>query len=134
MRNLILLLTLLLTLTTANAESVNGFQFTNPQDADRFTALTQEVRCVVCQSQSIADSNAPLAKDLQTKIYQLIVQKKSDQDINDYLVKRYGEFILLRPRFNHLTYFLWFFPLIALCLAFLVLYRLTQPTASSNAS
>lgn len=123
MRQFIFLFLLFFTLAAAQAESVNGFQFENTQDANRFSTLIQEVRCVVCQSQSIADSAAPLAKDLQTKIYQLVMQQKSDQGIKDYLVKRYGEFILLRPRFNKLTYFLWFFPLLAIGGAIIFLYR-----------
>ena len=81
-------------------------------DKERYTALTKEIRCVVCQNQNIADSNAPLANDLRKKVYMMVDENKSDNDIKDYLVARYGEFILLKPRFNKLTFILWLFPLI----------------------
>lgn len=83
-------------------------------DTLRFIALTKEIRCIVCQNQSLAESTAPIANDLRNKIETMILQKKSDEEIKDYLVKRYGEFILLRPRYNPKTYFLWLFPLIGM--------------------
>lgn len=86
----------------------------NSIDKARYTALTKEVRCVVCQNQNIADSNAPLANDLRRKIYTMVEENKSDNDIKDYLVARYGEFILLKPRLNKLTLVLWLFPLISI--------------------
>lgn len=97
-------------------------------DGLRFATFTQEVRCVVCQNQNLADSTAPLAKDLRDKIYMLILEKKSDKEIKDYLVKRYGEFILLRPRFNPVTYFLWLFPFIGVAG---ILWFLFRPKAQS---
>lgn len=96
---------------------------TSSSDAARYTRYTKEVRCVVCQNQNLADSTAPLANDLRQKIYTLILEKKSDAEIDDYLVKRYGEFILLRPRFSKLTALLWLFPFIALSVALLRLLK-----------
>jgi cytochrome c-type biogenesis protein CcmH len=81
-------------------------------EATRFLSFTKEVRCIVCQNQNLAESTAPLAKDLRDKIHKMILEKKSDEEIKNYLVKRYGEFILLRPRLNKLTYLLWTFPLL----------------------
>src|SRR5438477_3151938 len=91
----------------------NLYDFSSPVDTQRFQSLTQEIRCVVCQSQSIADSNAPLAKDLRNKVYEMVLEKKSNEEIKNYLAKRYGEFILLRPRLNKLTVALWVFPVLA---------------------
>ncbi len=91
-----------------------SYPFTSSQDAARFNNLTQEVRCVVCQNQNIADSNAPLAQDLREKIYRMVNEQQSDEAIKDYLVKRYGEFILLKPRLNYHTFLLWGFPFLAL--------------------
>lgn len=91
-------------------------------DDPRFRVLTNEIRCVVCQNQSIADSSAPLANDLREKISLMIQTGKSDDEIKDYLVKRYGEFILLRPRFSLSTLFLWFFPFIGLAAIFYSLF------------
>lgn len=76
----------------------------------RYRTFIQEIRCVVCQGQNIADSNAPLAADLRQKIYAMIMAHQSDEVIKTYLVKRYGEFILLRPRVTAKTWVLWAFP------------------------
>lgn len=125
MKVIFLLFTCLL-LSSAQAEpAVNAvastFTFASSQDAERFTALTNETRCVVCQFQNIAESNAPLAGSLRQKIYQLIQANKSDTEIRDYLVKRYGEVILLKPRFNPLTAILWLFPLLAIIIFAVIL-------------
>ncbi len=96
----------------------------NTYDEQRFAALTNEIRCVVCQNQNIADSRAPLANDLRAKVFQMVNTGKTDDEIKDYLVKRYGEFILLRPRFNALTVGLWLFPFAGLAIIFLLIYRL----------
>jgi cytochrome c-type biogenesis protein CcmH len=90
------------------------YPFANEKEEARFVALTQEIRCVVCQNQNIADSAAPLANDLRDKIYRMVLEKKSDDEIKNYLVKRYGEFILLKPRLQPKTYLLWAVPLILL--------------------
>lgn len=97
-------------------------------DAERYTRFTKEVRCIVCQNQNLADSSAPIADDLRNKIFALIQEKKSDAEINDYLVKRYGEFVLLRPRFNKSTVLLWFFPIIAL--SFIAFYLLREKASA----
>jgi cytochrome c-type biogenesis protein CcmH len=99
------------------------YPFDSPQQATRFQTLTQEIRCVVCQSQSIADSSAPLAVDMRQKIYHLILAKQSDAEIQAYLLKRYGDFILLKPRFVRSTWFLWLFPLVGLMIVIAYLYR-----------
>lgn len=88
--------------------------FANTQQDTRFQLLTHEIRCVVCQNQNIADSEAPLASDLRLKVRDLIGAGKTDEEIKNYLVARYGEFILFKPRLNETTWFLWFFPLIAI--------------------
>lgn len=113
----------LVCITATYAVAPDSYPFTSAEDAARFDGLTKEIRCVVCQNQSIADSNAPLAKDLRLKIYNMVTEKKSDTDIENYLVQRYGDFILLKPRLNKLTAFLWIFPFAGLSLIFLFLFR-----------
>lgn len=102
---------------SAYAITQDTYPFTTIQDKTRFQILIQEIRCVVCQNQNIADSNAPLANDLREKIYKMVVEKKSNEEIKNYLTKRYGEFILLQPRFTKMTFILWLFPLFGLALA-----------------
>jgi cytochrome c-type biogenesis protein CcmH len=108
----------------AHAATEDTYSFTSSADAARFQALTSTIRCVVCQNQSINDSNAPLANDLREKVYRMVLAHQSDDEIKSWLVKRYGEFILLEPRFNKLTIMLWLFPLMGLILiSFILLSR-----------
>ena len=118
---------------SAYALPENPYPFTAASDTKRFEILTKEIRCVVCQNQNIADSNAPLAKDLRAKIYYMMNDKKSDEEIKDYLVKRYGEFILLRPRLNQTTAILWTFPFAIMIIIFIFLFRFVRNTAKSPA-
>lgn len=87
----------------------------------RAKRLTGELRCVVCQNQTIADSNAPLALDLKKQIEGQLAQGASDAQVIDYLVQRYGDFVLYRPPFKPATWLLWFGPFAMLAggLAFL---------------
>ena len=86
------------------------------KDQMRYQSLIQEVRCLVCQNQSVAESNAELAKDLRREIKLQIQDGKSDTEIKKYLFDRYGEFILYEPAFSQKTFFLWFAPIILLML------------------
>jgi cytochrome c-type biogenesis protein CcmH len=101
----------------------NPYPFTSSADETRFMLLINEIRCVVCQNQSIADSAAPIAADIRTKVYRMVLDNQSNADIKNYLTDRYGEFILLRPRFNKLTFLLWMFPLFGLMIGGYLLFR-----------
>src|SRR5690606_11290117 len=76
----------------------------------RYQALTMELRCLVCQNQSIADSNAELAQDMRKLVHEQIMQGRSDAQIKDYLIARYGDFVLYRPPVKASTWLLWFGP------------------------
>jgi cytochrome c-type biogenesis protein CcmH len=82
----------------------------NPAREARARALSQELRCMVCQNQSIDDSEAPLARDLRLLVRERIASGDSDAQVIDFLVARYGEFVLLRPRFESRTLLLWLVP------------------------
>jgi cytochrome c-type biogenesis protein CcmH len=82
----------------------------------RIRQLTEGFRCVVCQNQSLADSNAPLAADLRARIREQVQNGASDDDIRAYMVRRYGDFVLYRPPMKAATLALWFGPLAALAL------------------
>lgn len=99
------------------------YNFLNPAQAQRFELLSQALRCVVCQNQNLADSNAPLAVDLKNEIAKQIQHGSSDADVKKYLVARYGDFILFKPKVTPLTYLLWGAPLLLVIggLLFLVL-------------
>ena len=97
----------------------------------RLVHISQELRCLVCQNESLASSRAELADDLRREVRDLIRSNKSDQEIKDFLVSRYGDFVLYRPEVKPLTWVLWFGPFIVLLIAgiFLLAY-LRQRRAS----
>ena len=96
------------------ADAVAPPQFTDRAEARRFHALTEELRCVKCQNQSLADSNAAIAQDLRLEVLDLMRQGKTDAEVKHYLVARYGEFVLYRPRVEPTTWLLWFGPAVLL--------------------
>jgi cytochrome c-type biogenesis protein CcmH len=89
----------------------------------RVSALSQDLRCLVCQNQTIADSQAPLAIDLKNQIREKIAQGLSNDQIIDYMVQRYGDFVLYRPPVKAATLGLWFGPAALLILGLVVLFR-----------
>jgi cytochrome c-type biogenesis protein CcmH len=96
------------------------------QDAEtekRVAALAHELRCLVCQNQTLADSNAPLAVDLRNQIREQIVAGKSEQDVLDFMVARYGDFVLYRPPLKAATVALWLGPFAFLALGIWLLAR-----------
>lgn len=99
------------------------YQFKKQTDANRFQQLTTEVRCLVCQNQNIADSGAPLANDLRQKIHDMILANQTDNQIKQYLVSRYGEYILLKPTLHPATAVLWVFPVLGLFILLFLLRR-----------
>ena len=92
-------------------------QLADPALEQRARDLSREIRCVVCQSQSVADSDADIAREMRAIIREQIAAGKSDQDIRDFLVARYGDFVLLDPPFKGSTYVLWIGPFAILVLA-----------------
>jgi cytochrome c-type biogenesis protein CcmH len=92
-------------------------QLADPKLEQRARDLSRVIRCVVCQSQSIADSDADIAQELRVLIREQIAAGKSDQEIRDYLVARYGDFVLFDPPFKGSTYVLWIGPFAILVLA-----------------
>lgn len=110
------------------------YSFASPQQQQRFDKLTGQFRCLVCQNESLADSNAPLAKDLRFEIYQMVKSSKTNQEIKQYLVQRYGAFVLFRPPVDKYTYALWFGPFIMLMIALARLFWLLRKRKTSPRS
>jgi cytochrome c-type biogenesis protein CcmH len=117
MRLVALLLALLLFAAGAFAQPAKPdapLQFRDAAEEARFHALASELRCVMCQNQSLADSNAQIARDLRGEILQLMRRGQSDAQIEQFLVARYGEFVLYKPRVEASTWLLWFGPALVL--------------------
>ena len=109
--------------------------FENQQQQDRFDKLTLELRCLVCQNQNLADSDAPLAQDLRREVHEMLIAGKSNDEIKDFLVTRYGDFVLYRPPVQKNTYLLWLAPLIMLLAgAWILRVSISKRTALFDAS
>ncbi len=107
LRNLIVVLFLLLPLAV---HAIDALPFKDRAQELRFQELTKQLRCMVCQNESLADSTADLARDLRNDIFQQMQDGKSDQQIKDYLTARYSNFVLYDPPLNPGTWLLWFGP------------------------
>ena len=101
-------------------------RFADTAEETRFHALVSELRCVMCQNQSLADSNAQIARDLRREVLVLMRQGRSDREIQDYLVARYGEFVLYKPRIEATTWLLWFGPALLLLAGGFVVARVVR--------
>ena len=95
----------------------------DPEQQAMYETITNEVRCLVCQNQSIADSTAPLAADLRREIRRKIEAGQTENEIKDFLVERYSEFILYKPRFRSWNLLLWFGPGVLVLVGFIALAR-----------
>ena len=95
--------------------------FANQQQQERFNKLTEELRCLVCQNQNLADSDAPLAHDLRREVHEMVLAGRTNEQIKEFLVTRYGDFVLYRPPVQKNTYLLWLAPLVLLLLGALIL-------------
>ena len=89
---------------------IETHEFDTPEQEALFVQLTKELRCLVCQNQNLADSNADLAKDLRDKTYEMVKQGKSHAEITEYMIARYGDFVMYRPPVKSSTFLLWLGP------------------------
>ena len=92
-------------------------EFDSPQQEARYLNLIDELRCMVCQNQNLADSNAALAQDLRNRTYDMLLKGRTDEEIVSYMVERYGDFVLYRPPFKLTTLVLWLGPVVFLVIA-----------------
>lgn len=124
---LLLLLAIVPVITMAQvADDPSPPRFANTAEETRFHALVSELRCVMCQNQSLADSNAQIAHDLRHEVLDLMRQGRSDAEIERFLVARYGEFVLYRPRVESKTWLLWFGPALLLLAGGFVVARIVR--------
>ena len=115
--------------------------FRDQAEEVRFRKLTEQLRCVMCQNQSLADSNALIAQDLRREVLGLMREGKSDEQVKQFLVARYTDFVLYQPRVAPTTWLLWFGPLLLLAAGAVVVARIVRkhgrgapPTAPENDS
>ncbi|OUS25967.1 cytochrome c-type biogenesis protein CcmH [Thalassotalea sp. 42_200_T64] len=111
---------------TISAGPIDTYKFPDEVTKKRFSELTYELRCPKCQNQNLADSNSPIAQDLRKEVYDMLLDGRSDSEIMDYMVQRYGEFVLYRPRVSSITYILWFGPIVFILIGGFVVFLLTR--------
>jgi cytochrome c-type biogenesis protein CcmH len=110
----------------AQTSDPTPLQFGNAAEETRFHHLTTELRCVMCQNQSLADSNAQIAHDLRREVLGLMREGKSDREVKQFLVERYGEFVLYKPEVTPGTWLLWFGPLLLAAAGGMVVWRILR--------
>ena len=116
------------------AGPVATYDFASEEQEALFNKLSNELRCLVCQNQAISDSNADLAKDLRDEIYGMLQQGKSESEIVEFMVARYGDFVLYRPPVKPVTWLLWFGPALALIVGFFVVIRIVRKQKQAAAA
>ena len=112
---------LLILFSSALSARIETHVFNSPEDEARYQTLTEELRCLVCQNQNLADSNAELAQDLRRQTYEMVQAGKSNEEIVAYMVQRYGDFVLYRPPFRPATLLLWVGPFAFLAIGVAIL-------------
>ncbi len=130
-------LTIILTVLSFNVfAAIDIYQFKDAEKQHRFQTLVAELRCPKCQNQNLADSNSEIATDLRMKVYQMLEKDQSDDVIIDYMLERYGEFVLYKPRVSGQTLILWYGPilllLIGLIIIGLILYNRLKKTSTDK--
>jgi cytochrome c-type biogenesis protein CcmH len=131
-----LLLALTFALSVATAYAVDPTQMPTPELQKRYLSLTHELRCMQCQNEAIADSPVDLAADLRREVRDMLLAGKSDEDVRNFMVARYGEFILFRPRMSLRNAWLWLAPgvliLIGAWVAIRIVRQRSQMVAQDN--
>ena len=118
-------------------QAVHGIDATRIDDPTleaRYLALTHELRCMQCQNESIADSPVGLASDLRRQVRDMLLAGKTDEEVRNYMVSRYGEFILFRPRFSARNAWLWLAPWVFLAIGAIVAFRVLRQRSALAAA
>ena len=129
-----LALLLVSSLAFAQASDPTPLQFKDAAQEARFHKLATELRCVMCQNQSLADSNAQIAQDLRREVLDLMNQGKSDAQVKQFLVQRYGEFVLYKPQVSAGTWLLWFGPALLLLAGIGTVFYLVRKRSGNDAA
>jgi cytochrome c-type biogenesis protein CcmH len=108
--------------------AIEAYQFDSAQMEADYNKLINELRCLVCQNQNLSGSDADLARDLRRETYQMLQAGKSPQQVVDFMVARYGDFVLYRPQFKSSTYLLWLGPFLLLVVVLYLIQRRFRAT------
>jgi cytochrome c-type biogenesis protein CcmH len=119
-----ILIALLLAMASLSVQAaIEAYEFDSPEMEAEYKQLVEELRCLVCQNQNLAGSDADLAQDLRRETYEMLRQGKSREQVVEFMVARYGDFVLYRPQFKSSTYLLWLGPFLLLLLVLYLVVR-----------
>jgi cytochrome c-type biogenesis protein CcmH len=118
-----ILLLCIIFVCTSSLAAIEAYEFKSVEMEADYVKLTNELRCLVCQNQNLSGSNADLAKDLRRQTHEMLMQGKTPEQVVEYMVARYGDFVLYRPQFKSSTLLLWLGPFILLLLVLVLVIR-----------
>lgn len=122
----VIVLSVLFSLSLSALAAIDTYEFADEATRERFHQLTYELRCPKCQNQNLQDSNSPIASDLRNEIYKMLQAGSNNAEIIDFMVARYGDFVLYRPPVNQMTYILWYGPAALVIMGVLVVLIITR--------
>ena len=125
----VLVLTLLCLCAFAARGAIEAYEFDSPQMEADYNQLIDELRCLVCQNQNLAGSDADLARDMRQQTHQMLSEGKTPRQVADFMVARYGDFVLYRPRFKTSTLLLWLGPFVLLLVVLALIIRRLRSAA-----
>jgi cytochrome c-type biogenesis protein CcmH len=129
----LLVISVLLSFHSQSFAAIETYQFDNVEQEEAYKELIFELRCLVCQNQNLADSNAELAQDLRQQVYEMLTKQNASKDeIVDYMVARYGEFVMYKPPVEPNTYLLWVGPFLFLLIGLWILIRIIRNNQQNN--
>ncbi len=126
-------LTALLLCTPLAQAAIDTYDFSDDQNRQLFRSLTEELRCPKCQNQNLADSNSPIASDMRREIHRLVEEGQSGEQVTEFMVARYGDFVRYRPKRDSSTALLWYGPIVLLILGVLVVVSISLRGRSRGA-
>lgn len=127
-----LMFIIILLLSHNSIAAISTYEFKDESTKERFYQLTYELRCPKCQNQNLQDSNSPISADLRQEIYRMLESGKTDNEIVNFMVERYGNFIRYRPEVNTMTYFLWYGPFILLAIGIFAIIFISLRSSNKN--
>lgn len=124
----------LLVLLPTSVLAIDTLEFSTDEQRLQFLRLTEELRCPKCQNQNIADSNAPIAKDLRSEVHRMILEGKNEEQVVDFMVERYGNFVVYKPKFDTSTYLLWLGPALIALLGVVIVVMTARKKRSAGSA
>jgi cytochrome c-type biogenesis protein CcmH len=119
-------------LPSVTLAAIDVFEFDTLSQRERYLTLVDELRCPKCQNQNLSGSNSQIATDLRRELHRLLSEGKTDREIKDFMVERYGDFVLYKPRFQSNTMALWLIPIALIAIGCLVLVMVIRQRRQTN--